>query len=183
MAPDRPFNVAQMKAAAPLLKDQWRAHVGFLDAQLKDGRAFVSPSTEGRPSVSDAHCHMNIWFLKGALPVLAASMLAEFPRVEAWYQRMTALGHGKPVPMDSKEALRIAKEASSEAKPAADPHDPNGRKPGDRVSVMPDDYGRDPVVGEIVFSNAQEIAVKRNDPAVGEVVVHFPRAGFWVMPA
>jgi hypothetical protein len=48
---------------------------------------------------------------------------------------------------------------------------------------MPDDYGRDPVVGEIVFSNAQEIAIKRTDPAVGEVVVHFPRAGFWVMPA
>jgi hypothetical protein len=39
------------------------------------------------------------------------------------------------------------------------------------------------VVGEIVFSNAQEIAIKRHDPAVGEVVVHFPRAGFWVMPA
>jgi len=96
---------------------------------------------------------------------------------------VAALGHGKPVSMDSKEALRIAKEATSDAKSVADPHDPNGRKPGDRVSVMPDDYGRDAVVGEIVFSNAQEIAIKRHDPAVGDVVVHFPRAGFWVMPA
>jgi len=42
MAPDRPFNLQQMKAAAPLMKDQYRAHIGFLDAQLKDGRPFVS---------------------------------------------------------------------------------------------------------------------------------------------
>lgn len=184
MAPDRPFNVDQMKAAAPLMKDQWRAHVGLIDAQLKDGREFVSPSTGGgKPTVSDAHCHMNLWFLKGALPHVASALLKEFPRVEAWYERLTALGHGSPTPMDSAEALRIAKEATSEAFPIVDPHDPNGRKPGDRVSVMPDDYGRDPVVGEIVFSNAQEIAIKRSAPEVGEVVVHFPRAGFWVIPA
>jgi glutathione S-transferase len=180
LAPDRPFNLDQMKAAAPLMKDQWRAHAGLLDAQLKDGRPFIAA---GKPTVVDAHGHMNLWFLKGALPQLAAALLAEYPRVEAWYQRVAALGHGTPVPMDSKEALRIAKEATPEAKPAADPHDPNGRKPGDRVSVMADDYGRDPVVGEIVFSNAQEIAIKRHDPAVREVVVHFPRAGFWVMGA
>ena len=182
MAPDRPFNLQQMKAAAPLMKDQFRAHVGFLDAQLKDGRAFISPSG-GKPTVSDAHCHMNLWFLKGALPQMADALLKEFPRVEAWYERVKALGHGAPAPMDSKEALRIAKEATSEAIPLADPHDPNGRKPGDRVSIMPDDYGRDAVVGELVFSNAYEIAIKRHDPQVGDVVVHFPRAGFWVMPA
>lgn len=176
------FNTEQMKAAAPLMKDQWRAHVGFLDAQLKDGRAFVSPTTGGgKATVSDAHCYMNLWFLKGALPDIAASLLKEFPRVEAWYDRVRAIGHGAPAPMDAKEALKIAKEARSEAVPLLDPHDPNGRKPGDKVSIMPDDYGRDPVVGEIVFSNAQEIAIKRSDPLVGDVVVHFPRAGFWVM--
>lgn len=181
---DRPFSLDQMKAAAPLMKDQWRAHVGFIDAQIKDGRAFISPSTSGgKPTVSDAHCYKNLWFLKGALPQLAAALLEEFPKVEAWYERVKALGHGTPTPMDAKEALRIAKEATSEAKPLADPHDPNGRKPGDRVSVMPDDYGRDPVVGEIVFSNAQEIAIKRSAPEVGDVVVRFPRAGFLVMAA
>ena len=46
-----------------------------------------------------------------------------------------------------------------------------------------DDYGRDPIAGELVFSNAHEIAIKRSDPAVGDVVVHFPRAGFVVMGA
>ena len=84
--------------------------------------------------------------------------------------------------MDAKEALRIAKAATSYAVTHIDAHDPNGRKPGDRVSVMPDDYGRDPVVGELVFSNAHEIAIKRHAPECGDVVVHFPRAGFLVMP-
>jgi len=183
MAPDRPFNVAQMRAAAPLLKDQWRAHVGFLDAQLKDGRAFVWPTAGGaKPTVGDAHCYMNLWFLKGALPEMYSTLIKEFPRVEAWYEQVRAIGHGAPSPMDSKEALNVAREATSEAIPLLDPHDPNGRKPGDKVSVMPDDYGRDPVVGELVFSNAQEIAIKRHDGQVGDVVVHFPRAGFWVMP-
>ena len=52
-----------------------------------------------------------------------------------------------------------------------------------QVSVMPDDYGRDAVVGELIFSDAQEIAIRRHDPIVGDVAVHFPRAGFLVMPA
>ena len=58
-----------------------------------------------------------------------------------------------------------------------------GWKPGDRVQVMPDDYGRDPVAGELVRSSANEIAIRRSAPEVGEVVVHFPRAGFLVMRA
>ena len=37
--------------------------------------------------------------------------------------------------------------------------------------------------GRIVFSNAHEIAIRRHDDQAGEVVVHFPRAGFTVVPA
>ena len=56
-----------------------------------------------------------------------------------------------------------------------------GLKPGMTVSVMPDDYGRNPVTGEIVFVSPQEIAIRRPAEGAGEVVVHFPRAGFFVM--
>jgi hypothetical protein len=48
---------------------------------------------------------------------------------------------------------------------------------------MPDDTGRDPVAGELIASNPQEIVIRRSDPMVGEVAVHFPRAGFVVAPA
>jgi hypothetical protein len=60
--------------------------------------------------------------------------------------------------------------------------DPNGRKPGDRVEAMPDDYGKIKVSGEIVALSSQHIAIRRHDPRAGEVVVHFPRAGFLVLP-
>ena len=62
--------------------------------------------------------------------------------------------------MTPKEALAVAKAANPEAKTAARSARPNGRKPGDKVTVSADDYGRDPIAGEIVFSNAHEIAIR-----------------------
>ena len=47
---------------------------------------------------------------------------------------------------------------------------------------MPDDYGKVKVSGEIVALSSQHIAIRRHDPRAGEVVVHFPRAGFLVLP-
>jgi hypothetical protein len=49
--------------------------------------------------------------------------------------------------------------------------------------VMPDDYGKIGVRGEIVALSSQHIAIRRHDPIAGEMVVHFPRAGFLVLPA
>jgi hypothetical protein len=85
--------------------------------------------------------------------------------------------------MASREALAVASAATSSTGTLADRDDPIGRHPGQRVTVTPDDTGRDPVVGELVASGVDEIAIRRNDPAVGEVCVHFPRAGFAVAPA
>jgi hypothetical protein len=39
------------------------------------------------------------------------------------------------------------------------------------------------VSGEIVSLSSQHIAIRRQDPLAGEVVVHFPRAGFLVFAA
>jgi len=125
---------------------------------------------------------MTLWFMKNAVPQITESLLKEFPKVEAWFGRVNTIGHGKPTPMDSKEALAIAKKAAPEAKSASDPFEPNGRKPGDKVKVFADDYGRDAIAGEIVFTNAHEIAILRHDPQVGDIIVHFPRAGFVVTP-
>ena len=171
------FDSAALKAAAPVMRDAYRAHTAFLDDQLSDGRAFWGGDTAG---LADIHAFMNPWFIANALPHRAGELLAEFPNVQAWFARVKAIGHGQPADMTPKEALAVAKSATSEAKEAADPHDPNGRKPGDRVTVSADDYGRDPIAGTLVFANAHEIAIRREAPEVGEVVVHVPRAGFRV---
>lgn len=174
------FSIAAMKAVAPFARDQLRAHAGFLAEQLSDGRSFMSGDD---PGIADAHGHMNLWFLKNTLPDIAEQLLAEWPKLGFWYTRISAIGHGEMTAMDAKEALAVARAASPEAARAEDPHEPRGFKPGDRVTVAADDYGRDPVAGEILFTSAYEIAILRNDPAVGAVAVHFPRAGFTVSPA
>ena len=85
--------------------------------------------------------------------------------------------------MTSQQALEVARTATSIAQASTDAKDPIGRKPGQTVTVTPDDAGRDPVGGELVASGVHEIVIRRSDPAIGEVCVHFPRAGFVVMSA
>jgi glutathione S-transferase len=103
--------------------------------------------------------------------------------VRAWAERVKAIGHGQHTPMERSEALAIAKAAEPATTPGVEPGEPNGWRVGDRVAVMADDYGRDPIAGDIVRASAQEIAIRRRDPALGDVVVHFPRAGFFVTRA
>jgi hypothetical protein len=85
--------------------------------------------------------------------------------------------------MSCAEALELAAKSRPQTVELHDPNDPNGRKVGDKVEVMPDDYGKIRVAGEIVALSPQHIAIRRQDPRAGEIVVHFPRAGFMVFPA
>ncbi len=173
----RTFSLEEMQAGTPIARDQLRAHLDLLERQLESGRRFLLGDA---PSAADLNAYHNVWFVRNIPPV--ADAVKPFARVGEWFERVGAIGHGKPTPMDPKEALEAARAAKPETKPAVDPGDPNGRKPGDAVAVFPDDYGRDPVRGELVASSAHEVAIRRHDPQVGEIVVHFPRAGFVVMP-
>jgi len=176
----RNFDPAAMKAALPYQLDQLRAHFGWLDRALADGRKFLLGEQAGTPDLAAYHC---VWFLQRNAGKSAAP-LGEFSRLLAWAERMAAIGHGKRSELSSQRALEIAKAATPAAAPAAaDVSDPAGRKPGQKVRVTPDDVGKDPVTGELVRSNAQEIVIKRTDDQVGDVHVHFPRAGFVVAPA
>ena len=173
------FDVDAMKAAIPQMRDQLRAHVDWIEAQLGDGRAWLLGKP---PSLADVNAYMNIWYVRGNLPD-AAKLFERFPKMLAWEQRVKAVGHGtRERELTSAEALEIARNATPQTPIAEDKGDLNGRKPGDRVQVIPDDYGKIPVEGTIVSLSAQHIAIRRKDERAGEVVVHFPRAGFLVVP-
>jgi glutathione S-transferase len=172
------FDIAAMKAAIPQMQDQFRAHVDWIEAQLGDGRDWLL----GERSLADVNAYMNVWYVRTNLAD-ADKMLASFPRTLAWESRVRAIGHGARIEISSKEALDIAAKAHPQTPVQADPYDPNGRKPGDRVTVMPDDYGKIAVAGEIVSLSARHIALRRRDDRAGEVAVHFPRAGFVVKPS
>jgi glutathione S-transferase len=175
----RDFDVAKMKAAMPKLLDQLRAHLAHLDTMLGDGRKFLLGE---KPSLADLAPYHCLWFIAQNAGA-EAPPLKDLPRLRDWMKRVAALGHGKPSEIDGKAALEIARQATPATKEAVDPADPESRKPGAMVSVVPDDTGRDPVIGELVASSALEIVIRRNDPLVGEVMVHFPRAGFIVNAA
>jgi hypothetical protein len=57
----------------------------------------------------------------------------------------------------------------------------NGLDFGERVEIIPTDYGIAPVVGELIVSKTDEVAVKRIDEKAGEVYVHFPRVGYKIV--
>jgi glutathione S-transferase len=179
------FDLDKMRAAIPQVRDQLRAHLGWIEAQLSDGRKWLL----GEFSLADVSAYMNVWYARSNLSaeedqVIAGldKIFAGLSQVAAWESRVRGIGHGLREEMSADEALGVAAKASPETVAENDPGDPNGRKVGDTVRVVPDDYGRVEVGGEIVSLSAQHIAIRRIDERVGEIVVHFPRAGFLVIP-
>lgn len=179
------FDIEAMRATLPQMRDQFRAHTGWIEAQLSDGRQWLL----GAFSLADVNAYMNIWYTRANLSeadqALAGvdQILARCPNVQAWEKRMHGIGHGSRSELSAEEASDIAAHAEPQTPILSDADDPNGRQPGDQVSVMPDDYGKVEVTGNIVALSAQHIAIRRRDDRVGEVVVHFPRAGFTIRSA
>jgi len=170
------FDVPAMTAAVPQMRDQLRAHLGWIDTQLADERTWLAGEA---PSLVDVNAYMNLWYVRTHLDN-AEDLLAEFDHARAWAGRLRAIGHGTRTEMSPAEALELAARSMPETAELHDPNDPNGRKVGDKVEVMPDDYGKVRVAGEIVALSPQHIAIRRHDRRAGEVVVHFPRAGFLI---
>jgi glutathione S-transferase len=175
--PDIDF--AGVKSDFEHAKSQFRAHAALLERQLGDGRSFLTGEAAG---LADIQAHPFIWLARGAFPDLAAALLEDFSHLSGWEQRVTAIGEGHRHALDAPTALAIARSAEPLAQVHVDPHDAQGLAAGQRVEVEPDDTRRGAVCGEIVMATVDEVAVRRRDPAVGEVVVHFPRLGYRVAP-
>lgn len=170
----RPFDVAAMKAAALPMRQQWRGHAAWLEAALEQG-PWLSGSA---PGVADLSAYMNVWFLGSAMPHIRKTLLDGLDRVQDWAGRVAAIGHGQRRDMTGAEALETARLAQPGPAPAHDPNDPLGLEPGAPVVVMADDYGRDPIVGELVSASRERIVLARREGDLGLVHVHFPRVGF-----
>jgi glutathione S-transferase len=172
----RPFDTQAMKAAVEPLKAQWRAQAAWLNTQLAASASgwLAGPG----PTLADAAAYMNVWFLSRNLEPFVAALTEGLPHIGPWREKVRALGHGTPQPLDSGAALDIAKAATPAPAPAHDPADPLGAAPGDAVFVMADDYGRDRVDGTLVAANPERIVIGRDHDRTGRVHVHFPRAGY-----
>jgi len=152
---------------------QWPTLLGRIETQLGHGDAYLLGD---RPCIADlAHYHP-LWFVANNVHV--AATLAPYPRVRAWMARIAAIGHGKPRPIESGAAVEIARDATPEVPAANNFVGANGFTAGQEISIAATDYGVDPVVGTLVWHDAEEIVLRREDPRAGVVHVHFPRMGF-----
>ena len=178
LGPDWAAGLAAANAELPHLAAQARTHCGWIDEMLARTGAFLTGSA---PGMADAAVYHVIWFLRGRWPD-GPSLLAEFPALEAWEARIQSFGHGESTPLDADAALRIAAESEPTVPEAGDPNDPQGLTPGLRVSVNPDlDGGEQPTEGILRFADRETVAVLREEPDIGRVAVHFPRAGYKVI--
>lgn len=179
LGPDWADGLKKAHASLPHLAAQMRARLSLLEDMLADGRRFL---TGDAPAALDAQIYHVVWFIRGRWDS-GPALLAEFRRLEAWEAAVRALGHGDCAEMSPEDAIARAA-ASTPAHPrAVQPGDPQGLTLDRPVTVSPDvDGGEQPVEGAVWAASADAVSVLRSEEGVGDLVVHFPRAGYRIEP-
>lgn len=168
----------RLESDIPHMFTQFRANLALVERMLADGRDFVLGDSV---SFADVDAYFPVWMARGNIGS-AARLLEPFPLLLEWETRMAALPRGQRSELTAAEALAIALAASPLQGPGVDASDPLGLAAGTSVTVTPDDYGRIPVQGALHALTIDEVAVRRITPEAGEVVVHFPRLGYRIVP-
>lgn len=182
----RPFDTNAMKAAAPMLRDQWRAHLMQLEERLEGGRGAGAGlwMISTKPGLVDVHAHMNLWFMQQNLPEFLNTCLEGAPLVRDWFERLSKTEGQIPDALSAYRAIEIACDAGPRLKAATvDTLEPQELVLGEKVAVAPDDYGKDWVEGDLVHADDQCIILQRFDSRAESLHVHFPRAGYLVRRA
>ncbi len=176
-----PPNVNRAAGVASRYHVQLLAQLDWLEPWCAGGQPYLLGAA---PSLADYAVYQALYFLTVNGDAVRA-VLAPFSAVRAWMGRVAAIGHGRPSPLDGEAALAIARAAEPETPPPAGdaPPDPSGLRPGDPIAVLPTDYARDPVEGVMVALTRTRVTLRREDPAVGTVHVHFPRLNYRIRGA
>jgi glutathione S-transferase len=172
-----------MRGGAPRLSSE-DAHGYYLEylrriQHMLQGRAFLFGD---QASLADFACYHPLWFTRRLNSVSA--ILAAFPELVQWMDRMAGLGRGKVVSSDAATALAI-----SAAGPAQDSAahaflnqggllDLHGLALGTHVGISAESFGLEVSQGELIGATKTHYSIARHDPAAGRVHVHFPRLGF-----
>jgi hypothetical protein len=164
-----------------LVRDSARDHVlsylGVLQGLLGH-RSFLCGD---EPCAADFSAYHTVWWLR-AQPSRDA-LLSAFSSLGAWADRMATIGHGSAQPRTGDDALQAARAAQRDA--AWTPAWPAvaDTRLGRVVTLLPDDYGRDPVIGALSAVSDRHVTVTREVPDLGTVRLHFPKVNYEVVPA
>lgn len=101
------------------------------------------------------------------------------PKVTAWYQRVSEIGHGRRHEITQDMAFEAARNAEPRPLPSS-VHDVPVNI-GVLVKVAPVDYGVSPVSGVLAAVTEDRIILARETDEFGKLHVHFPRAGYSIV--
>ncbi|MBO89147.1 MAG: glutathione S-transferase [Rickettsiales bacterium] len=150
-----------------------RLQINWVDSLFADGRDWAAGAAV---TVADFALYHALWFLTARTDRLAFE-LENCLHIQSWMARIEQFGHGARHEISAQMAL----DAAAEAEPIGNYHyDTFNEDPprGAQVRVRADDYGRDPVEGELVELGPEKIGVRRWDQRASNIVVHFPRLGY-----
>ncbi|MEM7237760.1 MAG: glutathione S-transferase family protein [Pseudomonadota bacterium] len=137
--------------------------------------------TGPHPGYADALAYHVVWFLRGRWAG-GPDLVSSIPALAAWEKRVRDIGHGTAHEMRASDALDHARAARPATDGPIDTGDPLRADAGDRVAVSPDlDGGEQAIEGRLSRLTAEEVAIRREDPVVGDVCVHFPRSGYRIV--
>ena len=102
------------------------------------------------------------------------------PKVEDWYRRVADMGYGQREEITQDKAFGAARESDPRALPASVDNAPVPI--GAAVEVGPSDYGVLPVAGSLAAITEDRIILARDTEEFGLLHVHFPRAGYSLVP-
>ena len=164
-----------MFKAAPQAWAQARLSLDRLETQLRGQPYLLGDSF----TLADAACYNPVWFLKND-PALFAEVMAR-PALAAWFKRIESVGDATITAMSPAAALAVARASTPVKMDAASVATGGEYRLGDEVAIAADDYGPEQSHGRITALGADSITIERDDPALGAVAVHFPRAGYRVV--
>ena len=168
------WDSAKMRPRVPSLRDELRHHLAWIDRCLVDRGPFILG--EG-PSLADVALYHPLWYVRGNLG--ESECLSDYPRVLAWMEQIAATGHGTHEALTQDAALAVAR--AGEPLPAGDVE--SEWSIGTPLAVTPTDWGFDSVTGTCLVANRESVVIRRDDPQLGRIAVHFPRIGFAVTAA
>lgn len=163
-----------LDADLPHYLAEFRAQLSLLEKMLADGRDFLLGAG---PGWADMLASFPVWMCRGNIRG-GDALVDGFIHVPAWEQRVIALGHGDRRELSAADALAVAAGSAPSTGSLLVSDNPEGLSAGQSVQVRPGDYGTVPVMGTLQVLSDTEIAIRRSGDRVGEVLVHFPRAGY-----
>ena len=174
--PDWQNELADFNSSLPRVITQLRSHLSWIDDRLAaTGQDYIFGN---QPGVCDLELYYFVWFIRGRWDK-GPEFLSQFEHIVPWEQRISEIGHGVVSDMSADEALEIARQAQPQSAHESEDNDPQGLKPGMKVSVVADvDGGETHTVGLVASVEKHTISIMRFSEHLGELCVYFPKAGY-----